>query len=82
MAAGLSGEQALHAAGKNPADVLGVANQIGTITAGALADLVLVRGDPLGDVSDTLNIVAVIRNGRFFSVISLLERAQTGSSVE
>ncbi len=81
-AAGLSGEQALHAAGKNPADVLGLANQIGTITPGALADLVLVRGDPLEDVSDTLNIVAVIRNGRFFSVISLLERARTGPNVE
>jgi hypothetical protein len=81
-AAGMSGEQTLHAAGKNSAEVLGLANQVGTITPGALADLVLVRGDPLANVSDSLNIVAVVRNGRFFSLVSLLERAETSASVE
>ena len=39
------------------------------------ADLVLLAGDPLNNVSDTLNIVAVVRNGRFYSLINLLERA-------
>ena len=71
-AAGLSGEQVLHAAGKNVARMLGLENQIGTITPGALADLVLVNGDPLYNVDDVLNIVAVVRNGRFFSVVRLL----------
>lgn len=74
-AAGLSGEQVLHTAGKNPARVLGLENQIGTITPGAMADLVLVSGDPLGNVEDLLNIVAVVRNGRFFSLVRLLEQA-------
>ena len=81
-AAGLDGEQILHAAGKNSARALGLENQVGTITPGGLADLVLVRGDPLGNIEDTLNIVAVVRNGRFFSLVSLLERAQTAANVE
>jgi len=80
--AGLDGEQTLHAAGKNSAKILGLENQVGTITPGGLADLVLVRGDPLANIEDTLNIVAVVRNGRFFSLVSLLERAETGANVE
>ena len=81
-AAGLSGEQALHAAGRNAARALGVENQIGTITPGALADLVLVSGDPLSDTRDLLRIVAVVRNGRFFSLVSLLERGNDPENVE
>jgi hypothetical protein len=81
-ASGLSGEQVLHAAGRNAAIVLGLENQVGTITPGALADLVLVSGDPLNKVSDTLNIVAVVRNGRLFSLVNLLERASVTAAVE
>jgi len=81
-AAGLNGEQALHAAGRNAARALGVENQVGTITPGALADLVLVSGDPLSDTRDLLRIVAVVRNGRFFSLVSLLERSNDPANVE
>jgi len=81
-ASGLSGEQVLHAAGRNAAIVLGLENQIGTITPGALADLVLVSGDPLDKVNDALNIVAVVRNGRLYSLVNLLERATIAANVE
>lgn len=81
-AAGLNGERTLQAAGKNAARMLGLDNQIGTITPGAMADLVLVAGDPLNNVDDALRIVAVVRNGRFFSLVSLLERAANPVSVE
>ncbi len=80
--AGLSSEQALHAAGRNAARALGIENQVGTLTPGGLADLVLVNGDPLADVSDALSIVAVVRNGRFFSLVSLLEWAPTPVNVD
>jgi hypothetical protein len=80
--AGLSGEQALHAAGRNAARALGLEFQLGTLTPGAVADLVLVRGDPLTRISDSLNVVAVVRNGRFFSMISLLERTGNAANVE
>jgi len=82
QAAGLSGEQALLTAGKNAATMLGVDNQIGTITPGAMADLILVGGAPLENVDDLLKIVAVVRNGRFFSLVSLLERTNNAVDVE
>lgn len=81
-AAGLSGEEAQHSVGKNAAKMLGLDNQIGTITPGAMADLVLVAGDPLQNGDDLLKIVAVVRNGRFFSLVSLLERARSAANVE
>lgn len=82
QAAGLDSSEVLHAAGRNAAEVLGLQNQLGTITPGAMADLLLVAGDPLADVGDVLNVVAVVRNGRFFSQVSLLERVAAASDVE
>ncbi len=81
-AAGLDAEQVLKAAGQNPAAALGIDNQVGTLVPGSLADLVLVSGDPLARPSDSIRVVAVVRNGRFYSVASLLERATPASSVE
>ncbi len=81
-AAGLPGSQVLQATGRTPAQILGLQTQIGSIQPGALADLILVSGDPIKNVSDTLNIVAVVRNGRFYSLVSLLERAQATANVE
>ncbi len=81
-ATGLSGDQVLKATGQNAARILGLAGKIGQITPGARADLVLVTGDPLLNVATALNIIAVVRNGRFFSLVSLLERAQDNNTVE
>jgi hypothetical protein len=44
--------------------------------------MVLVSGDPLARVADAINIVAVVRNGRFYSLVNLLEKASEGSHVE
>ncbi len=81
-AAGLSGDEVLRAASGNPAIVLGLDDQIGRIVEGSLADMVLVSGDPLAKVADAMNIVAVVRNGRFYSLVSLLERASAVPHVE
>ncbi len=81
-AAGLDGKSVLLAAGRNAANVLGVERQIGVISTGALADLVIVAGDPVANVADTLEIVAVVRNGRLFSLLSLLERGRSPADVE
>ena len=81
-AAGLGAEQSLHAAGRNAARALGLEYQAGVIMPDAVADLVIVRGDPLDSVSAVLNIAGVVRNGRFFSQVSLLERARATKSVE
>jgi len=79
---GMIPEQALHATGVNAAAALGVNLQIGRIAPGASADIVLVDGDPLKDINDAQNIVGIVRNGRFFSVIGLIERAEKANNVE
>jgi hypothetical protein len=81
-AAGLSGDQVLKATSGHPASILGLDDHIGRIAVGAIADLVLVSGDPLARVADAMNIVAVVRNGRLYSLVSLLEHASEASHVE
>jgi len=81
-ATGLKPEQILRAAGVNAAAALGADPFLGRIAVGAVADLVFVDGDPLADIEDALNVVAVVRNGRFYSVVGLLERAASGTDVE
>jgi imidazolonepropionase-like amidohydrolase len=79
--AGLSPDEALRAAGANAADALGHP-QLGRVVPGALADLVLVGGDPANRITDAVNIVAVVRNGRFYSLVRLLEEAGAAAAVE
>jgi hypothetical protein len=79
--AGLSPGEALRAAGANAADALGHP-QLGRVVPGALADLVLVGGDPANRITDAVNIVAVVRNGRFYSLVRLLEEAGAAAAVE
>jgi len=81
-AAGLSSHEVLRSASSNIGNLLGLEQQLGRVTPGAFADLVLVAGDPLASISDALNIVAVVRNGRFYSLVSLLERATAVPIVE
>lgn len=82
IAAGLTEEQALKAAGVNAATALGFGLKIGRIATGAAADLVIVDGDPLAKIGDTLKIVGVVRNGRFYSVSGLIDRALEVRNVE
>lgn len=81
-AAGLKPAQALHAGGVNAAAALGLDPRLGRIASGAAADLILVDGDPLGTVADAIRVVAVVRNGRFFSVAGLIDRAAAARTVE
>jgi hypothetical protein len=80
--AGLGEDYVLRAAGVNAANALGLGLQVGRIATGSSADLVLIDGDPLRDIEDSLKIVGVVRNGRFFSAIGLIERAEQSGSVE
>ncbi len=80
--AGLSPAEALRSATRNAANVLGLGTTLGQITKGAIGDLIIVDGDPLGDVTSVANVVAVVKNGRFFSAIGLIEKAEGKESVE
>ncbi len=62
VAAGLSPVEALRAATSTPARRFGLTDR-GRIMSGALADLLLVDGDPLTNISDTLSICSVWHRG-------------------
>ena len=55
--------EALRAATLDGARYLGLEDQIGSIEAGKLADLVVVDGNPLQDLTTTSEVWAVIKNG-------------------
>ncbi|WP_017591422.1 metal-dependent hydrolase family protein [Nocardiopsis potens] len=64
---GLSPMEAITAATRNAAELLGLADRVGTVRAGMLADLVVCDGDPLADIAlpaDPDNIVLVVQEGR------------------
>ncbi len=81
-AAGLTPRQALVAAGPNAAAALGLNLEIGRVAVGAAADLILVDGDPLSNVDDAIRVVGVVRNGRFFSTVGLIDIARGAEIVE
>jgi imidazolonepropionase-like amidohydrolase len=64
--AGLTPLQALQTATINPARVLGMADSLGTVEPGKLADLVLLDANALEDISNTQRIRAVVADGRLF----------------
>jgi hypothetical protein len=70
---GMSPFNAIRAATIEPARYLGMLDSAGTIAVGKLADLVLLNGNPLRDISQTRRIVAVVVNGR---LIDDAERAR------
>lgn len=64
---GLSPVQALQAGTRNAAELLGLADVLGTLEPGKHADLVVCAGDPLTDISclaDPTNVLLVAQNGR------------------
>jgi len=63
---GLSPAQALMAGTANGADLLGLADQVGTLTAGKLADIVAVAGNPLSELKATEHVVFVMKEGTVY----------------
>ncbi len=69
--AGFSPMESLQTATSNPAKFLGTESTFGSIEAGKIADLVLLRANPLDDIHNTQKIDAVIANGRLFDRAAL-----------
>jgi imidazolonepropionase-like amidohydrolase len=65
--AGLTNLQVLQTATINPAKFLYQENQLGTVSVGKLADMVILDENPLTDIANTQKIYAVILNGKYFS---------------
>jgi imidazolonepropionase-like amidohydrolase len=61
--AGMKPADALRAAMSVDAELLGVADRLGTLEAGKLADVVAVPGDPLADIRQTEKVFFVMKDG-------------------
>jgi imidazolonepropionase-like amidohydrolase len=62
--AGLSPLEALGSATLGPAELFGLADDMGVVEEGRLADLVLLTANPLDDIANTQAIEAVVAGGR------------------
>lgn len=60
---GLTPLEAITAATRNGATVLGIQNSYGTITRGKAADLIVLTADPSADIRNTTKILYVIKGG-------------------
>ena len=63
---GLDPMQALVAATRNAAENLAILDSVGTIEVGKVADLMMVRGDPLQDITAMQQVVFVAKRGRVY----------------
>ena len=62
--AGMKPMDAILAATRNAADLLGAADRVGSIQAGRFADIVGVAGDPLADITEMQRIRFVMKGGK------------------
>jgi imidazolonepropionase-like amidohydrolase len=74
--AGIPAADVLKAATINGARALGVDDRLGSIEAGKLADLVVVRANPLVDIKAARDIEMIIKNGETYRPGELLDRAK------
>lgn len=58
--------EALASATRKPAEWLGLADSVGTVAPGKVADVVLLDANPLADIRNTRRIVAVMVRGHLF----------------
>ena len=65
---GMSPMQAVFAATRNAADLLGVADKIGSVQPGRLADIVAVPGDPLRETEQFEHVSFVMKGGVVYRV--------------
>jgi imidazolonepropionase-like amidohydrolase len=70
---GLSPAEAIRTATAVPAAAMGLAD-LGTIERGKLADLVIVDGNPLANISDIRRTRQVMKDGVLYDLETLLRR--------
>jgi imidazolonepropionase-like amidohydrolase len=74
---------ALKSATANDADLLGIAQKVGTLEKGKLADVIAIPGDPTADITATERVSFVMKEGRIIRQGSSgAERAEKTASPE
>jgi imidazolonepropionase-like amidohydrolase len=75
--AGFTPVQALQASAVNPALFLGMQDSLGSVKKGYIADLVLLKDNPLLDIRNTTHIVAVVARGKVYDHAALIGLGRT-----
>lgn len=70
---GMTNLDALKTATINPADYIGVAEDLGSLEVGKLADLIVMDKNPLDDIQNTNTIVYTMVNGRLYDTETMNE---------
>ena len=70
---GLTEVEALRTATSVAAEALAMEGEIGTLAGGALADMLIVEGNPLENISDLRRARIIIKDGEVFRLEDLLE---------
>lgn len=71
--AGFTPMEAIQSATIVPAKVMKLDGEVGTVRPGMRADILVIDGDPLANISNTRNVQFVISNGRYFEPAPLWE---------
>jgi imidazolonepropionase-like amidohydrolase len=71
--AGFTPLQAIHIASSNGAEFLGELDKIGTLAPGKAADLVVIHGDPSGNIKDIENVEVVFKDGVGYDSAKLID---------
>jgi hypothetical protein len=71
--AGFTPLEAIHIASYNGAQYLGQLDKIGSIAAGKLADLVVIKGNPAQKIDDIENVEIVFKDGVGYDPAKLIE---------
>jgi imidazolonepropionase-like amidohydrolase len=79
---GMSAFDAIRAATIEPARYLGIQDSVGTISAGKVADLVLLGGNPLRDIRQTRRVIAVVANGRYIDAAERMRLLRSAAGKE
>ena len=74
VGAGLAPYEVIRAGTRDAAEFLRLLDQLGTVTVGKRADLILVEGNPLVDVGNVAHIAGVVLRGRWLSKADLQAR--------
>jgi imidazolonepropionase-like amidohydrolase len=71
--AGFTPVEAIHIATSNGAEFLGELDKIGTLAVGKLADIVVMDGDPSGNIKNIEKVDIVFKDGVGYDSAKLIE---------